>query len=138
MIPHLLDSLRLTPPLPLPSIHKEGELLSSLRQYSSLLIPLHAPLPQEMDLLNEVEKPGSNIDTYVSSLDRLLEEKLAIITSLREKLSRFQAELKKEDALAKSFKTSVLHPHSPVAPLPFACSVTTSAFSVCFCRGQQQ
>lgn len=38
----------------------------------------------EMTLLNIVDKPGSDIESYVEDLDKVLLKKIAIITKLRE------------------------------------------------------
>jgi hypothetical protein len=37
----------------------------------------------EMALLNEVDKPGSDIEKYVIDLDQALEKKMNMISSLR-------------------------------------------------------
>jgi kinesin family member 2/24 len=38
---------------------------------------------QEMALLNEVDKPGSDVEQYVASLDKLLKQKISMITEMR-------------------------------------------------------
>jgi hypothetical protein len=38
---------------------------------------------QEMSLLNEVDKPGSDVELYVANLDTLLKQKIAMITEMR-------------------------------------------------------
>lgn len=57
----------------------------------------------EMSLLNEVDKPGSDIDNYVVTLDRLLAEKQSMIATLRGKLFSLHCKLKDEEALATKF-----------------------------------
>jgi kinesin family protein 2/24 len=54
-----------------------------------------------MNLINEVDKPGSDIDTYVSHLDKILEEKENRIKTLRSKLVNFSSMLKKEEMISQ-------------------------------------
>jgi len=43
-----------------------------------------------MLLLHEVDKPGSDVDEYVSNLDSILMHKVEIINNIRSKLSQFK------------------------------------------------
>jgi len=54
-----------------------------------------------MNLINEVDKPGSDIDIYVSKLDKVLEEKENRIKDLRNKLVKFSSMLKKEEMISQ-------------------------------------
>lgn len=56
-----------------------------------------------MQLLQEVDKPGSDVETYASSLDTILAQKMEAIVALRNKLKDFQAHLKDEKELSKQF-----------------------------------
>jgi hypothetical protein len=56
-----------------------------------------------MSLLNEVDKPGSDVDEYVDSLDAMLAHKLEIISLLRKRLLNFKEHLKIEEILSKKF-----------------------------------
>jgi kinesin family protein 2/24 len=56
-----------------------------------------------MSLLNEVDKPGSDIDSYVLNLDRLLLEKEGKIKEIRQKLYDLYIKLKDEEALSNKF-----------------------------------
>ena len=38
---------------------------------------------QEMTLLNDVDKPGSDVEEYVNNLDKILAEKMEMIANLR-------------------------------------------------------
>jgi hypothetical protein len=58
---------------------------------------------QEMMLINDVDKPGSDIDSYVSSLDKLFQEKAEKIQNIRTRLLKFHRMLKEEEILAKKF-----------------------------------
>jgi hypothetical protein len=56
-----------------------------------------------MALLNEVDKPASDIDDYVENLDAILTHKVSIINELKEKLNQFRNHLKEEEMLSKLF-----------------------------------
>jgi len=47
-----------------------------------------------MVLLHEVDKPNSNVDTYVENLDNILNHKLSIISSLKSMVNNFRDHLK--------------------------------------------
>ena len=48
-------------------------------------------------MLNEVDKPGSDVEEYAKSLDKVLLSKIKIITDLRSQLVRFYGHLKTEE-----------------------------------------
>jgi len=56
-----------------------------------------------MMLLHEVDKPGSDVDDYVGSLDQLLCHKMELIQVMRNKLVIFREHLKEEELLSKKF-----------------------------------
>jgi kinesin family protein 2/24 len=56
-----------------------------------------------MMLLHEVDKPGSDVDEYVESLDAILAHKVEIISVLRNRLKTFREHLKEEEILSKKF-----------------------------------
>lgn len=56
-----------------------------------------------MSLISDVDKPGSEIENYVSSLDKLLAEKVDKINNLRSRLQKFNILLKDEEALSSKF-----------------------------------
>ena len=55
-------------------------------------------------MLNEVDKPGSDVETYARGLDRVLLKKIEIITDLRERLLNFYSHLKTEEHMSKLFE----------------------------------
>ena len=57
-----------------------------------------------MTLLNEVDKPGSDVEVYARGLDRVLLKKMQIISELREKLLNFYSHLKTEEHMSKLFE----------------------------------
>ena len=59
-----------------------------------------------MGLINDVDKPGSDIENYVLTLDRLLADKVDKINSLRNKLQKFNVLLKDEEALSSKFNNN--------------------------------
>lgn len=58
----------------------------------------------EMNLLNVVDKPGSDVEKYVSDLDRELLRKISVITKLREQLLTFHKHLKTEEKMATLYQ----------------------------------
>lgn len=56
-----------------------------------------------MALLQEVSKPGSDIEEYVKGLNAILEHKLEIISVLRSRLLGFSYHLKQEEEISKKF-----------------------------------
>lgn len=56
-----------------------------------------------MNLINEVDRPGSDIEQYVQSLDKCLAEKAEKINALRARLFKFSVMLKDEETLSSKF-----------------------------------
>lgn len=56
---------------------------------------------EEMNLLAEVDQPGSLIDNYVTQLSFLLSRKAAGLVSLQARLARFQHRLKEQEILGR-------------------------------------
>ena len=59
-----------------------------------------------MNIINDVDKPGSDIETYTATLDKLLLEKVEKINSVRNRLYKFRVMLKDEEVLASKFSNS--------------------------------
>jgi len=55
-------------------------------------------------LLSEVDKPGSDVEEYVSSLDAILVHKMELISVVRQRLLTFHKHLKTEEGLSKLFQ----------------------------------
>jgi len=79
---------------------EEEDFINSHRAHIDDMVEL---VKQEMLLINDVDKPGSDIDHYVSSLDKLFQEKAERIQNARSKLFKFHKMLKEEEVLAKKF-----------------------------------
>jgi len=56
-----------------------------------------------MVLLNEVDKPGSDVEEYVTNLDKILVQKMEMIMNIREQLLNFHKHLKTEETLSKLY-----------------------------------
>ncbi|CAN0855856.1 Kinesin-like protein KIN-13A [Linum grandiflorum] len=56
---------------------------------------------EEMKLLAEVDRPGSQIDNYVTQLSFVLSRKAAGLVSLQARLARFQHRLKEQEILSR-------------------------------------
>ena len=54
-----------------------------------------------MRILNTVEQPGSKIDDYVSSLEHILDSKIALIVGLKDKLATFKKHLCEEELMSR-------------------------------------
>jgi hypothetical protein len=59
-----------------------------------------------MNLINEVDRPGSDIEHYVVNLEKQLAEKVDKINKLRGRLNKFHILLKDEEALALKFSNN--------------------------------
>ena len=58
----------------------------------------------EMARLQEVDRPGSTIDEYVSGLAAILAARAASVAELQARLATFQRHLKEEEILSRSVK----------------------------------
>jgi len=81
-------------------LSEEEEVISLHRQHIDDMVDL---IKQEMVLLHEVDKPASDVDEYVDSLDAMLSHKLEMIEMLKGKLHNFRSHLKEEESLSKKF-----------------------------------
>ena len=57
-------------------------------------------------LLHEVDKPGSDIEEYVCSLDAVLLHKMEIISAVRQRVLDFYTHLKMEEQLQKIYQNN--------------------------------
>lgn len=75
-----------------------------------------------MSLLQEVSKPGSDIDEYVKGLNSILEHKLEIISVLRSRLLGFYYHLRQEEELSGKFNqqqnTATFETHNQASAQP--------------------
>ena len=57
-----------------------------------------------MTLLNQVDKPGSDVQQYVADLDKHLLNKIGLIVKLREQLLNFHKHLKTEEKMSSLYE----------------------------------
>lgn len=55
---------------------------------------------REMEFLERVDEPGSGVDAYVDDLETVLAERAEDVARLRERVDRFRALLRQEEALS--------------------------------------
>ncbi len=77
-------------------LEEEEALIGSHRHHIDDVVDL---VKQEMVLLHEVDKPGSDIERYVDHLDAILLHKMDLIASVRARLIDFYGHLKLEENL---------------------------------------
>lgn len=56
-----------------------------------------------MTLLHEVDQPASDIQQYLANLEAIIEQKIDLITSLKDKVTSFKEHLAEEESLSKKF-----------------------------------
>eukprot|EP01017_Pseudomicrothorax_dubius_P047285 TRINITY_DN846_c0_g5_i3.p1 TRINITY_DN846_c0_g5~~TRINITY_DN846_c0_g5_i3.p1 ORF type:complete len:688 (+),score=192.66 TRINITY_DN846_c0_g5_i3:94-2157(+) len=81
-------------------LSEEEDMINSHRTHIDDMVDL---VKQEMLLLHEVDKPGSDVDEYVENLDAILLHKLELIQGVRNRLQGFRSHLKEEEELSKKF-----------------------------------
>lgn len=79
-------------------LEEEEELITSHRLQIEETMDI---VRKEMNLLTEVDQPGSAIDQYVDKLETILHQKAAGIAALQRKLAGFKNKLKQEEELAQ-------------------------------------
>ena len=62
-------------------LEEEEELINGHRRHIDDVVDL---VKQEMVLLNEVDKPGSDVEEYVNNLDQILLKKMEMIKNMRD------------------------------------------------------
>jgi kinesin family protein 2/24 len=77
-------------------LEEEEELIGTHRTHIDDVVDL---VKQEMMLLHDVDKPGSDIEEYVNSLDAILLHKMELIGLVRQRLIDFYKHLKLEENL---------------------------------------
>lgn len=81
-------------------LQEEEDLLASHRKYIDDVVE---SVKKQMMILHEVDKPGSNVEEYISSLDSMLLGNMDMIKALRQQLLTFNKHLKEEEQLSKKF-----------------------------------
>ncbi|CAK90089.1 unnamed protein product (macronuclear) [Paramecium tetraurelia] len=81
-------------------LEEEENLISSHRSHIDQMVEL---VKQEMMLLHNIDKPGSDVDEYVKGLEQILLTKIDEIQTLQSQLSTFKSHLSEEETLQKQF-----------------------------------
>ena len=82
-------------------LEEEEQLIHSHRTHIDEVVGI---VKEEMQLLNEVDKPGSDVEQYVKGLDRVLLKKMQIISDVRERMLNFYSHLKTEEHMSKLYE----------------------------------
>lgn len=80
---------------------EEEDLINSHRKMIDEIVDM---IKHQMGLLNEVDKPGSDVDHYVRELDTVLSIKEDMIKGIREKLKVFNDHLRQEEEITLAFE----------------------------------
>ena len=86
------------------------ELVNTILEQSEELIATHRLqieetmelVRKEVNLVAEMDQPGSAVDTYVQSLGEILQRKAEGIAALQTKVAQFQGYLREEEILAQT------------------------------------
>ncbi|CAD8097658.1 unnamed protein product [Paramecium primaurelia] len=81
-------------------LEEEENLISNHRSHIDSMVEL---VKQEMMLLHNIDKPGSDVDEYVKGLDQILLTKIEEIQTLQFQLQTFRSHLSEEETLQKQF-----------------------------------
>ena len=79
---------------------EEEELISAHRNHIDHMVGI---VKEEMAILHEVDQPGSDVDDYITALNRMLEEKLKMVQMIQRKLENFTGHLRTEEEMSKKF-----------------------------------
>ncbi|CAD7946962.1 unnamed protein product [Amoebophrya sp. A120] len=82
-------------------LQEEEDLIASHRQHIDSMVDL---VKEEMVYINQVDRPGSDVDAYVAGLEHILALKTQYVEEIRSKVTRFQEHLREEDSLSKKFQ----------------------------------
>jgi kinesin family protein 2/24 len=82
-------------------LEEEESVINSHRKHIDDIVDF---VKQEMLLLNEVDKPGSDVEEYVKGLDNVLNSKMQMIAHMRQQLVQFHSHLKTEEMMSKLYQ----------------------------------
>ena len=81
-------------------LSEEEELISTHRKSLDVYVQM---LHEEMEQVNLIDQPGSDVDVYVSYMDENLRQKEEMLRSLRTRLDRFKHHLLEEERMSRLF-----------------------------------
>ena len=82
-------------------LSEEDEIINLHRQ---LVAEMTEISEEEVRLIEDVDRPGSSVESYITQLDGLLRKKLNLIVSLRDRVATFKGTLQEEELLSMSVK----------------------------------
>ena len=82
-------------------LEEEEEVINGHRKHIDEVVDL---VKQEMGLLNDVDKPGSDVEDYVNNLRGILQNKMEMIARMQNQLNEFHKHLKTEEAMSKLYQ----------------------------------
>ena len=82
-------------------LEQEEEMINGHRKHIDEVVDL---VKNEMSLLNEVDKPGSDVEEFISGLDKLLISKIHMILDMRKQIIDFHTNLKTEEIMSKLYQ----------------------------------
>ena len=77
-------------------LSEEEDLIEYHKQHVNEIINI---AKEEMTLISDVDKSGSDVEGYLNSLDKILLNKVQMISNLRKKLFAFNAHIQMEKGL---------------------------------------
>lgn len=80
-------------------MHENDELIQAHRTQIQDIMEL---VKEEMHILSRAEQPGGDAESYINSLDKILDRKVAIINNLKAMVGNMQGHLRQETELSKS------------------------------------
>eukprot|EP00343_Euplotes_focardii_P012281 CAMPEP_0205834532 /NCGR_PEP_ID=MMETSP0206-20130828/50827_1 /ASSEMBLY_ACC=CAM_ASM_000279 /TAXON_ID=36767 /ORGANISM="Euplotes focardii, Strain TN1" /LENGTH=258 /DNA_ID=CAMNT_0053141581 /DNA_START=890 /DNA_END=1666 /DNA_ORIENTATION=+ len=81
-------------------LQEEEDLLASHKKYIDDIVD---GVKKQMVILHEVDKPGSNIEEYISNLHTMLRHNIGIANTVCKQLKTFETHLKEEEDLSQKF-----------------------------------
>merc|ERR1712060_81411 len=81
---------------------EEEELITAHRAHIDMMVEL---MKEETVHLNNVDRPGSDVDAYVAGLDRILRLKAQHIGDIRGRVDLFKQHLQQEDTISRKFQS---------------------------------
>jgi kinesin family protein 2/24 len=82
-------------------LEEEEVLITSHRKHIDEVVDI---VKEEMLLLNEVDKPGSDVEEYVKGIDQVLRQKMQMIQQVHQQVMNFYKHLKTEESMSKLYQ----------------------------------
>jgi kinesin family protein 2/24 len=79
---------------------EEEEIINAHKEHIDDMVGI---IKQEMNILHEVDQPGSDVDEYTNALKNFLEQQVKCISQMKERLGKFTQHLRMEEEISKKF-----------------------------------